>query len=98
MLATAEKDLRLCNIISDQLALAASLILAILIRFYLPGLARMSPRSLMHPGSLLRYLALMALWYWCMQGTGNYNVGDNRNRRMTWSAIRGTLLFTVIVL
>ncbi len=98
MLATAEKDLRLCNIISDQLALAVSIVLAILIRFYIPGLARMSPRSLMHPGSLLRYVALMALWYWCMQGTGNYNVGDNRNRRMTWSAIRGTLLFTVIVL
>src|SRR5271165_5644945 len=98
MLATAEKDLRLCNIISDQLALAASIVLAILIRFYLPGLAKMSPRSLMHSGSLLRYLALMALWYWCMQGTGNYNVGDRRNRRMTWSAIQGTLLFTVIVL
>lgn len=98
MLATAEKDLRLCNIISDQLALAVSLVLAILIRFYLPGLARMSPRSLLHLGNLLRYLALMALWYWCMQGTGNYNIGDQRNRRMTWSAIRGTLLFTVIVL
>ena len=37
MLATAEKDLRLCNIISDQFALAASIVLAILIRFYLPG-------------------------------------------------------------
>jgi exopolysaccharide biosynthesis polyprenyl glycosylphosphotransferase len=98
MLATAEKDLRLCNIISDQFALAVSIVLAILIRFYLPGLARMSPRALLHPGNLLRYLALMALWYWCMQGTGNYQVGDDRNRRMTWSAIQGTLLFTVIVL
>ncbi len=98
MLATAEKDLRLCNIISDQFALAASIVLAILIRFYLPGLSSMSPRALLHPGSVLRYVALMALWYWCMQGTGNYQVGDDRNRRMTWSAIQGTLLFTVIVL
>jgi exopolysaccharide biosynthesis polyprenyl glycosylphosphotransferase len=98
MLATAEKDLRLCNVVSDQIALAVSIVLAILIRFYLPGLARISPRTLLHPGNVLRYLVLMALWYWCMRGTGNYNVGDDRNRRMTWSAIRGTLLFTVIVL
>jgi len=98
MLATAEKDLRLCNVISDQLALAASIVLAILIRFYLPGLARMSPGTLLHSGTLIRYVVLMALWYWCMRGTGNYNVGDQRNRRMTWSAIRGTLLFTVVVL
>jgi exopolysaccharide biosynthesis polyprenyl glycosylphosphotransferase len=98
MLATAEKDVRLCNIISDQFALAASITLAILIRIYLPGLAKMSPQALLHPGNLLRYVVLMALWYWCMQGTGNYNVGDDRNRRMTWSVIQGTLLFTVIVL
>ncbi|MGB8888933.1 MAG: sugar transferase [Candidatus Korobacteraceae bacterium] len=98
MLATAEKDLRLCNIISDQCALAASLVLAILIRFYLPGLTHMSPRALLYPGNLLRYLALMAMWYWCMQATGNYHLRDDRSRRMTWSAIQGTLLFTVIVL
>ncbi len=98
MLATAEKDLKLCSIVSDQVALALSIVLAIVIRFYLPGLASMSPRALVSPANLLRYLALMALWYWCMQGTGNYNVGDDRNRRMTWSVIQGTLLFTVIVL
>jgi exopolysaccharide biosynthesis polyprenyl glycosylphosphotransferase len=98
MLATAEKDLKLCAIISDQLALALAIVLAIVIRICLPGLATISPGALLHPSNLLRYVALMALWYWCMQGTGNYKVGDDRHRRMTWSIIQGTMLFTVIVL
>ena len=97
MLASAEKNVRLCSVISDQIALAGSIILAIVIRYCLPALARISPRSLLHPASLVRYLALMALWYWCMRGTGNYNFGSP-NRRSTWSAIQGTFLFTVIVL
>lgn len=97
MLATAEKDLRLCNIASDQLALALSILLAISIRFHLPAFANTAPPALDSPSWLLRYFALMALWYWCMRGTGNYDLSINSNRRI-WSALEGTLLFTLIVL
>jgi exopolysaccharide biosynthesis polyprenyl glycosylphosphotransferase len=97
MLATAEKDLRLCNIISDQIALLVSILLAIAIRFYVPAFANTAPPSLDNPAVLLRYFALMALWYWCMRGTGNYDLSINSNRRI-WSTLEGTLLFTVIVL
>ena len=97
MLATAEKDLRLCNVISDQFALLVSILLAIVIRFYLPAFANTTAPSFNNPAILLRYIALMALWYWCMRGTGNYDISINSNRRI-WSTLEGTLLFTVIVL
>ena len=97
MLATAEKDLRLCTIISDQIALGVSIGLALVLRLYLPVFTHTEAPQLEHGTYLLRYLALGVLWYSCMSGTGNYVVSLSSRGRV-WNAIKGTALFTAIVL
>ncbi len=97
MLATAEKDLRLCTIISDQIALGVSIGLALVLRLYLPVFTHTEAPQLEHSTYLLRYLALGVLWYSCMSGTGNYVVSLSSRGRV-WNAIKGTALFTAIVL
>ncbi len=97
MLTNANKDLRASMILADQLALCWSVLLAAVGRLYLPLLQHTPISHLGLQYVAFWYLSLAVLWYFCMSGTGNYEIRFSADVRH-WNAIKGVALFTLIVL
>src|SRR5579862_5808791 len=97
MLANTQKDYRICAILADQCALPVSLVLAIILRSYLPQQVPFAWQSALHATIALRHVGFAVLWYFSMRSTGAYERGA-RDEWDIWRALKGVAVFTLVVL
>jgi exopolysaccharide biosynthesis polyprenyl glycosylphosphotransferase len=97
MLANSQKDYRVCIVIADQCALLVSLVLAIVLRSYLPQQVPFAWPTVVHAAIAFRHIGFAALWYLSMRGVGAYELNAEEGWGV-WRAFKGVVLFTLVAL
>ena len=97
MLANTQKDYRVCIIVADQCALLVSLVLAIILRSYLPQRDPFEWPSVVHAAIAFRHIGFAALWYFSMRTAGAYELSADEGWGI-WPALKGVVLFTLVAL
>jgi exopolysaccharide biosynthesis polyprenyl glycosylphosphotransferase len=97
MLANTQKDYRVCIVVADQCALLVSLVLAIILRSYLPQRNPFEWPSVVHAAVAFRHVGFAALWYFSMRSVGAYELSADEGWGI-WRALKGVLIFTLVAL
>jgi hypothetical protein len=95
MLANTQKDYRVCIVVADQCALLVSLVLAIVLRSYLPQQVPFAWPSVVHAAIAFRHIGFAALWYFSMRSVGAYELNAEEGWGV-WRAFKGVVLFTLV--
>jgi exopolysaccharide biosynthesis polyprenyl glycosylphosphotransferase len=97
MLANTEKDYRICIVVVDQCALLVSLVLAIILRSYLPQRVPFEWPTVVHAAIAFRHVGFAALWYFSMRSVGAYELSTDEGLGI-WRALKGVVIFTLVAL
>ena len=97
MLANTQKDYRVSLVLADQCALLVSLVLAIILRSYLPQRDPFEWPGVVHAAIAFRHIGFAALWYFSMRSVGAYELTADEGLGI-WRALKGVLIFTLVAL
>jgi exopolysaccharide biosynthesis polyprenyl glycosylphosphotransferase len=97
MLANTQKDYRVCVVAADQCALLVSLVLAIILRSYLPQRNPFEWPHVVHAAVAFRHVGFAALWYFSMRSVGAYELSADEGWGI-WQAFKGVVIFTLVAL
>ena len=97
MLANTQKDYRVCIVVADQCALLVSLVLAIILRSYLPQRNPFEWPNVVHAAVAFRHVGFAALWYFSMRSVGAYELRADEGWGI-WRALKGVVIFTLVAL
>ena len=97
MLANTQKDYRVCIVVADQCALLVALVLAIILRSYLPQRVPFAWPGVVHAAIAFRHVGFAVLWYFSMRSVGAYELSADEGWGI-WRALKGVAIFTLVAL